>query len=430
LFDVFGQVQLQRNTSAEPLRLAPAALAEGPPCQTTLDLQASRQASPQSTSSQLPRSADLTLTADPLQMNSIATDFLSNLLASQTFRIWGKDSGAVTDEHVRVFVDERTSVMGETTQEEDRTERGGNGQREQEADGVTQGRGGQEDILEYEGRGEASARLQSGSRTPIPEESSENAVQPQSGLESDSIPPRSGTDLPLRQQTETPATGDGTSNNPESATPDRAQSSPTPSINPSYLQAESSTQADSAAPTGEGGEQPPCALPEDDGMRALRERVLRIQVKDVPTDEKARLMHELLTEGYTKSQVNQDTKLSPVPPSPATVVSSQERPTTPTSISSFNFWPGKDNSPGKGDTVTFHLTQDDLKPTYAPLTTPAEGVSDGIDDAAPRTTTVTFAIFGKTIRTGVFTTVMTAGSAESASDSGRTSSTARHAASA
>ena len=53
-------------------------------------------------------------------MSSIATDFLSNLLARQAFRIWGKDSGEVTDEHVKVILDERTSVMGGTTQEEDR----------------------------------------------------------------------------------------------------------------------------------------------------------------------------------------------------------------------------------------------------------------------------------------------------------------------
>ena len=305
-------------------------------------------------------------------MNSIAADFLSNLLASQTFRLWGKDSGVVTDEHVKVFVDERTSVMGETTREEDRAGSGGEEERGQGAGGEAQGQGGQEDILEDEGRREASTRRPSESRSPIANGSSQDAVQPHSDFESDPSPTRSGTALPTRQS-ETPATGDGIS---ESATPDRAQSSPTPSINPSDPQAESSTQADSAVQTGEASGQSPSAIPEDDGMRALRERVLRIQIKDITTDEKARLMHELLTEGYTKSQAGQS---STVPPSPATVVS-QERPTTPTSISSFNFWPGKDNSPEKGDSVTFHLSQDDLKPTYAPLPPPVEGASDGSDE--------------------------------------------------
>lgn len=308
-------------------------------------------------------------------MNSIAADFLSNLLASQTFRIWGKDSGVVTDEHVKVFVDERTSVMGETTREEDRAGSGGEEERGQGAGGVAQDQGGQEGILEDEGRGEASTRRPSESRSPIGEETPEDAVQPHSGFESDPSSTRSGTALPTRQS-ETPATGDGIS---ESTTPDRAESSPTPSVNPPDPQAESSTQADSGAQTGEASGQSPSAIPEDDGMRALRERVLHIQIKDITTDEKARLMHELLTEGYTKSQVGHETKSSTVPPSPATVVS-QERPTTPTSISSFNFWPGKDNSPEKGDSVTFHLSQDDLKPTYAPLPPPAEGASDGSDE--------------------------------------------------
>ncbi|KFY08061.1 hypothetical protein V492_06577 [Pseudogymnoascus sp. VKM F-4246] len=370
-------------------------------------------------------------------MSSFATDFLSNLLASRGFGIWGQDSGVVTDEHGKIFVDERISVMGETTQEEDRTERGGEGQGEQGTGGVTQGR---ESIHEYEGSAEASTRHSSRSRSPIREERSEEAVQPQSGLGSGTIPGGSSEASP-----QTPMTGEGISNNPEPGTPDRARGSSTPPINPSGSQAESSTQAEPTTPTGAASDQSPSALPlpEDDGMRALRERVLHIQIKDIPTDEKARLMHELLTEGYTKSQVGQETKPSTVPPSPATIVSSQERPTTPTSISSFNFWPGKDSSPEKGDTVTFHLSQDDLKPTYAPLPPPAEGVSDGSDDveqtqlkyaltvlAALRTTTVTFAIFGRTIRIGVFITAMTAGYVESARGLGRTSSIARPVASA
>lgn len=311
-------------------------------------------------------------------MSSIATDFLSNLLARQAFRIWGKDSGEVTDEHVKVILDERTSVMGGTTQEEDRPGMAGEEEREQGAGGVAQGQGGREDIPEDEGREEAPTRTPAESRSPIGEERPEDAVQPRNGLESDPIPNRLGTALPIRQS-ETPATVDGISDNPDSAIPDSFQSSQTPPITPSEPQAESSTQADSAAQTGEASGQPPKVLPEDDGMRALRERVLHIQVKDIPTDEKARLMHELLTEGYTKSQAGQETKSSTVPLSPATIVS-QERPTTPTSISSFHFWPGKDNSPEKGDGVTFHLSQDDLKPTYAPLPLPVEGASDGSDE--------------------------------------------------
>ncbi|KFX99238.1 hypothetical protein V490_01885, partial [Pseudogymnoascus sp. VKM F-3557] len=402
-----------------------------------------------STSSQLSRSADLPPTADPQyiyhiapyhtpaqqfasnasQMNSIAADFLSNLLASQTFRIWGKDSGVVTDEHVKVFMDERTSVMGETAQEEDRTERGEEVAGEQWSEHGTggstslQGHG----VVENDGNavGEDISRGESRQRTTG--EGTEGTAQQRSSFGSDQR-----TSPPSRPRTETQATRDGISDNPETMIPGGAQSSPTPPISPSDPPAESSRQADSAISAEETSGQAPSVLPEDDGMRALRERVLRIQIKDITTDEKARLMHELLTEGYTKSQINLEAKSSTVPPSPATIVS-QEPPTTPASISSFNFWPGKDNSPEKGDSVTFHLSQDDLKPTYAPLPPPVEGASDGSDEveqvqAAPRTTTVTFAIFGKTIRTGVFITVMIAVSVESAWGSGRTSSIARHAA--
>jgi uncharacterized CHY-type Zn-finger protein len=308
-------------------------------------------------------------------MNSIAADFLSNLLASQTFRIWGKDSGAVTDEHVKIFMDERTSVMGETTQE-DRAERGevvaGEQRREQGTGDAAPLQG--EGIVEHDGNAVGEDIARGESTPPVERESTEGTAQQQSIFGSD---PR--TSPPSRARTETQATRDGISDNRETMIPGGAQSSPTPPISPSDPQAESSRQADSAVSAEEASGQAPSVLPEDDGMRALRERVLRIQIKDITTDEKARLMHELLTEGYTKSQINLEAKLSTVPPSPATIVS-QEQPTTPASISSFNFWPGKDNSPEKGDSVTFHLSQDDLKPTYAPLPPPVEGASDGSDE--------------------------------------------------
>ncbi|CRK20359.1 hypothetical protein BN1723_012134 [Verticillium longisporum] len=48
---------------------------------------------------------------------------------------------------------------------------------------------------------------------------------------------------------------------------------------------------------------PLSSLPEDDGMGSLRRRLIAIQAQDgLPAEEKARLMHEALMEGYRRSQ--------------------------------------------------------------------------------------------------------------------------------
>lgn len=111
-------------------------------------------------------------------------------------------------------------------------------------------------------------------------------------------------------------------------------------------------------------------LPADDGMGALRQQIIFIQSMDVSADQKARLMHELLTKGYSRAQEVFQANHQPIEPSRAGMIS-QERPTTPNSLSSF-LWQMNGSSPDAAapdhqHTVhTYHLSPSDLKPTYAP----------------------------------------------------------------
>ncbi|KAG8675662.1 hypothetical protein FPOAC1_001648 [Fusarium poae] len=100
-------------------------------------------------------------------------------------------------------------------------------------------------------------------------------------------------------------------------------------------------------------------IPEDDGMRELRSRIHIINGKDIPQSEKARLIHDVLLEGYTSSKAvpivkkilenggNLDQPLSQSPSS---------RPSM--------FW---QNQP---EEETFVLTEEDKTPTFVPVKPP------------------------------------------------------------
>jgi uncharacterized CHY-type Zn-finger protein len=88
---------------------------------------------------------------------------------------------------------------------------------------------------------------------------------------------------------------------------------------------------------------------------------------DIAADQKARMMHTLLTQGYSEAQEIYHSKHPYLAPPPASMIS-QERPTTPGSLSSF-IWQmngAEDNAP-PNQQHTFHLSPDDLKRTYAPV---------------------------------------------------------------
>jgi uncharacterized CHY-type Zn-finger protein len=119
------------------------------------------------------------------------------------------------------------------------------------------------------------------------------------------------------------------------------------------------------------------SLPADDGMGPLRQQIVIIQALEVPAEQKARMMHRLLTQGYSHAQEIYQAKHQPRPASPSSMIS-QERPVTPGSLSSF-IW--QMNGSGEGESPTqqhiFRLSPEDLKRTYAPPD-PPELDDDGV----------------------------------------------------
>lgn len=130
------------------------------------------------------------------------------------------------------------------------------------------------------------------------------------------------------------------------------------------------------------------ALPADDGMGPLRQRIKYIQAMDIPTEQKALLMHQLLTQGYTEAHELFHAK-NYVPTTTSDKTISQERPATPGSLSSF-IWQmngALDLAPAT-EIHTFHLSPGDLQRTYAPLDTPENDFgseeSESTEDLLPQ----------------------------------------------
>ncbi|KAI4600614.1 hypothetical protein KJ359_000973 [Pestalotiopsis sp. 9143b] len=114
--------------------------------------------------------------------------------------------------------------------------------------------------------------------------------------------------------------------------------------------------ATSATPATEG----PDPLPEDDGMGALRKRIIEIQARQLPAADQARLVHLVLMESYKKSRaVFEEDR--PVSPSSST---GWEQKQTQGVLDTFiwNHLLGEEAPSEK-----FHLTEDDVRPTFAPL---------------------------------------------------------------
>ncbi len=105
-------------------------------------------------------------------------------------------------------------------------------------------------------------------------------------------------------------------------------------------------------------------LPEDDGMGTLRRRVIDIQSKKIIAGEKARLMHELLMEGYTQSQIARHASLRVRPETPSSPTISGQS-VVPGPLDSLKFWQSPTGEPSGTRRVI--LTEDDLRPTFAPL---------------------------------------------------------------
>ncbi|MCJ1340211.1 hypothetical protein MMC09_005505 [Bachmanniomyces sp. S44760] len=122
------------------------------------------------------------------------------------------------------------------------------------------------------------------------------------------------------------------------------------------------------------------SLPADDGMGLKRKRIIDIQRTDKSSTEKARLIHELMTQEYSVSQSSLHAPNHARPLSPASLMS-QDRPFTPGSGHSAHDAtqtispPTSVTSNNHDLDHSFHLSSGDLLPTYytkpAPSALPA-----------------------------------------------------------
>ena len=120
-------------------------------------------------------------------------------------------------------------------------------------------------------------------------------------------------------------------------------------------------------------------LPADDGMRHIRKRIIAIQRTNSSSEEKARLVHGVMTENHNMSQQSLHTPHQARAQSPGSIHSSN-RPLSsspPKSIDSLRQTtsPPTSSSPAADQSNPFNLTPDDLKPTYyeKPLPAPRDG---------------------------------------------------------
>ncbi|PGH17031.1 hypothetical protein AJ79_01415 [Helicocarpus griseus UAMH5409] len=118
-------------------------------------------------------------------------------------------------------------------------------------------------------------------------------------------------------------------------------------------------------------------LPEDDGMSTLRDKIHSIRDATVSNEEKARLIHGLMTEKYNSSLSKRHSQ-SIQPRSPGS--HGQERPWTPLSQSKrssghFSLTPNSATS-ATSFGYPYYLTEDDLQPTYVPRHDSSESASE------------------------------------------------------
>lgn len=120
------------------------------------------------------------------------------------------------------------------------------------------------------------------------------------------------------------------------------------------------------------------SLPADDGMSCLRNKIHAIRDLDLNSDEKARMVHDLMTENYKSSQPVQPT--TPGLRSPSLDASAS--PSSPAMISpdvrraSLTLAELEDSPPEE----TFTLTESDLQPTFVPKIEPDSPLVETGDD--------------------------------------------------
>ncbi|KAF4512814.1 hypothetical protein G6O67_000152 [Ophiocordyceps sinensis] len=107
-------------------------------------------------------------------------------------------------------------------------------------------------------------------------------------------------------------------------------------------------------------------IPEDDGMRKLRRRIHAINDQETACSEKARLIHEVLLEGYRASQTvsrGGAGSLNAEPTGPTWEHTNSARP-----LDSLKFWHSQFGDSQSAE--KFVLSESDIAPTYAPIRQP------------------------------------------------------------
>jgi len=117
----------------------------------------------------------------------------------------------------------------------------------------------------------------------------------------------------------------------------------------------------------------PMHLPADDGMGWLRKKIHAIRELDIGNDEKARMVHDLMTESYNSCRIRQPSMSAAISPmlsssvlsqlgSPATFGRKHSPDLSPLSPTLSSSIPQYENH--------FILTPEDLQPTYVPKVEP------------------------------------------------------------
>jgi CHY zinc finger len=124
------------------------------------------------------------------------------------------------------------------------------------------------------------------------------------------------------------------------------------------------------------------SLPADDGMRHLRERIHGIRSDSVSQEEKARKMHDLMTEEWQNSQ------LSLRPLSPASMISQDVifGPGSPLSTLCSPASPLLSSTVPVDPQNPFNIHPEDLQPSYRPVPEPEPIADDGHMDESPTET--------------------------------------------
>lgn len=130
-------------------------------------------------------------------------------------------------------------------------------------------------------------------------------------------------------------------------------------------------------------------IPEDDGMRELRSKIHGIQALELPPPEKARLMHDLLSENYYSSRTSSFVTKAGSPELGSSPPSSTIDPVVPSGpLESLKFWQAQlaEPSPVQPPPDSFVLTDNDKTPSFAPIRRPK---TSGINTPIAETASVT-----------------------------------------